>query len=395
MLPGTALAVNGRPTSRQELIQEVNEKPQELKWLPFTTSPSDLCGLAWAFSLIGLFISNLRNSGGQEFSESSACDGHMKDHRRPVLTLKCCRSFATVLSSMWWLVKPKRTTHWCVPKRRRLRSTPSGKSRVWVHPERQGRSGRGCGTCLGFPLGVIVANGSYPLLVLKCVILSRIQSVPSQTLPSVRSPLPWVESGQPADPGRKPLSSASFSLIISAAETRCTSWKNKQTKNNQQCPASFCLAEKIGRLCAWLSFLKIEERGNWGSCAFKCLSKATPPDSPCLTFPVCHTVSYLFTAPEGKGCLPLPHDWAHQTGMLRRCMLSQGPERMLTMRGSGQWLALAFLTLAWHNVRKQVWKMVFLELLLTKYAGTVKTAGMSYVGQCSKCRERRFFLLLE
>lgn len=31
MLPGTALEGNGRPTSRQELIQEVNEKPRELK----------------------------------------------------------------------------------------------------------------------------------------------------------------------------------------------------------------------------------------------------------------------------------------------------------------------------------------------------------------------------
>lgn len=221
---------DGRPTSKLELIQEVNEKPQELKWLPLATSPSYLWPSMSLF-FIGLLISNLRNSGGQELSESLTWDGHMKDYQRPVLTLKCCPSWAVVLSRVWCLAKPQRATHWCVTEESEV--TALRKSRACMHLERHGGGGEATVPAWAF-YWHHRCKRKWPFVGLHLCVCPVSDTVCSLSAPPNCKKSFALCRVRPASRLWKPLGSASFPPIIRVAETRCGSWKKKTTKQQQK-----------------------------------------------------------------------------------------------------------------------------------------------------------------
>lgn len=121
-----------------------------------TESASYLYGLVRVFSLVGLFISNFRNSRRPTLSLRWSHERLPEASINPQVLL--LRSY--VLSSVVACQAPKSHPLICHKE-----------EHLW------GRAGLAFtqkdmkGACMGFPMGVIVANRSDPLLVFKCVCL--------------------------------------------------------------------------------------------------------------------------------------------------------------------------------------------------------------------------------
>lgn len=132
----------------------------------------------------------------------------MKDYQRPVLTLKCCGSGATVFSSVVACQAPKSHPLMCQKEEANVSTTGeeqglSSSRKTWEVP------------AWAFQWGGIVANRNDPLLVFICVwFLSGTVCSPLRLSCEKSFALGGV---RPANRPWKPLSSASFQLIIAGS----------------------------------------------------------------------------------------------------------------------------------------------------------------------------------
>lgn len=117
----------------------------------------------------------------------------MKDYQRPVLTLKCSGTGATVLSSVVACQAPKSHPLMCHKEEANICTTGeeqglSSSRKTWEVPAWAFR----WGALLQTEMTLCWSSNVYGFC--------QGQSVPLSDS-AVRSPLLWAESGQPADPG--------------------------------------------------------------------------------------------------------------------------------------------------------------------------------------------------